>query len=111
MATQSTDTMKYGVKPKTLKSYVTGLLLSLIFTFVAFALVYEHHLSVDALFILVTVLALFQLFAQVICFLRLNMTSEGAWNSLAFIFTILVVLVVVFGSLWIMFNLNYNMMH
>lgn len=104
------DAMRYGVKPKTIKSYITGLLLSLMLTFIAFALVYTHHFSSDVILLAVVGLALLQLFVQVICFLRLTLLPEGQGNSLAFIFTILIVLVVVFGSLWIMYNLNYNMM-
>lgn len=87
-----------------------GLFLSLILTFVAFGLVGEHLLKTEALYITITALAIAQLFAQVICFLRLNVTSEGRWNSLAFVFTVLIVGVLVGGSLWIMYNLNVNMM-
>jgi len=102
--------LKYGAKLKTLKSYMTGLFLSLLLTFTAFILVGEHLLSNAALYITITALAVAQLFAQVLCFLRLNMTGEGRWNSMAFIFTFLVVFVLVGGSLWIMYNLNVNMM-
>lgn len=102
--------LKYGAKAKTLKSYMIGLSLSLILTFTAFICVGQHLLSSEGLYILITVLAVAQLFAQVICFLRLNMTGEGRWNSMAFIFTFLIVFVLVGGSLWIMYNLNVNMM-
>ena len=111
MATDHETSMKYGAKLKTLKSYLIGLFLSLLFTFIAFALVNVHSLSVDTLFILVTILAIFQLIAQVVYFLRLNVTGEGKCDTLPFLFTNLNVLVVVCGSLWIMYNLNYNMMH
>lgn len=103
--------MKYGAGLKTLKSYMWGLFLSLLFTIAAFAIVTDHRLSVQTLYFLLTVFAIMQLLAQVICFLRLNTSSEGNWNTMPFLFTILIVLVLVFGSLWIMWNLNYNMMH
>ncbi|OGT47987.1 MAG: cytochrome o ubiquinol oxidase subunit IV [Gammaproteobacteria bacterium RIFCSPHIGHO2_12_FULL_38_11] len=103
-------TIKYGAKLKTLKSYLIGLFLSLLLTFTAFICVGDHLLPDKALFILITALAVAQLFTQVICFLRLNMSDEGRWNSLAFVFTFIVVFVLVGGSLWIMYNLNYNMM-
>lgn len=102
--------IKYGARLKTLKSYMVGLVLSLLFTFVAFALVGDHVFAPKDLYILITALAIAQLFAQVICFLRLNTTSEGQWNSLPFFFTLLIVGVLVGGSLWIMYNLNVNMM-
>lgn len=104
------SSLKYGTKAKTLKAYLIGLGLSLIFTCIAFAIVGEHRIDAPMLYILVTVLALAQLFTQVICFLRLNVTAEGRWNTMPFIFTLLIVAVVVGGSLWIMYNLNINMM-
>ena len=63
-----------------------------------------------ALYITITALAVAQLFAQVIFFLRLNVTKEGQWNSMPFVFTFLIVGVLVGGSLWIMYNLDVNMM-
>ena len=110
MSTQESTTLKYGAKPKTLSSYLTGLFLSLLFTVMAFGLVSMHILSKPELYIAITVLAIFQLFAQVICFLRLNTTREGQWNTMPFIFTFVIVGVLVGGSLWIMYNLNVNMM-
>lgn|SRR3990167_6568881 len=102
---------KYGSGRKTLKSYLTGLILSLAFTLLAFLLVAKHALSVPHLYISLAVLAVLQLIAQVVCFLRMNASKEGQWNLMPFLFTIVIVLVLVVGSLWIMYNLNYNMMH
>ena len=104
---------------KTLKSYVIGLLLSLMLTLTSFGLVAMHldknseaHLmSNTGLFLSIMVLALLQLFVQVVCFLRLNASREGRWELMPFIFTILIVGVLIAGSLWIMYNLNYNMMN
>ncbi len=110
MSDHSVQTMKYGAKPKTLKSYLTGLFLSLVFTFIAFTLIGKHLLGVEASYITLTALAVAQLFAQVICFLRLNVSQEGQWNTMPFIFTFVIVGILVGGSLWIMYNLNVNMM-
>ena len=51
-----------------------------------------------------TILALIQL----VFFLHLGMESKPHWNTIAFLFMALVMLVVIGGSLWIMYNLNYN---
>ena len=106
-----TTATKYGMGLKTLKSYIIGLILSLLFTFTAFFIVGNHSFSTETLYIVLAVLALFQLIAQVVFFLRMTMNPEGRWNSMPFLFTILIVAVLVGGSLWIMYNLNYNMMH
>lgn len=102
---------KYGTGRKTLKSYLLGLGLSLLLTLCAFLLVGKHLLASQYLYILLAVLAICQLITQVICFLRLNSSAKGRWNLMSFIFTIFIVAILVGGSLWIMFNLNYNMVH
>jgi cytochrome o ubiquinol oxidase operon protein cyoD len=43
-------------------------------------------------------------------FLHMNPKSEGGWNMLALIFTIVLVGITLSGSLWVMFHLNTNMM-
>jgi cytochrome o ubiquinol oxidase operon protein cyoD len=100
----------YGTSPKTLAAYITGLVLSLILTCAAFLLVGKHLLSDGTLYIAISLLAFLQFCVQSLCFLRLNAGPEGRWNLYPFLFAIFVVFVVIGGSLWIMYNLNYNMM-
>lgn len=106
----SIDTQS-GTSPKTLGAYVTGFLLCIVLTLASFLLVGKHMLPDQDIYIAISVLALIQLFVQVVCFLRLNASAEGQWNTMPFLFTILVVMILVAGSLWIMYNLNYNMMN
>ncbi len=47
---------------------------------------------------------------HLICFLHMNMSSEGRWNVMAFIFTVIVILLVVGLSLWIIFSADMLMM-
>lgn len=103
--------INYGTSPKTFSSCVTGFVLSLVLTLMAFALVWEQALSKTAVFAGLAVLAVMQLIAQVVFFLRINNSKEGRWNLLPFIFTIVIIAVIMCGSLWIMANLNYYMMH
>jgi cytochrome o ubiquinol oxidase subunit IV len=94
-----------------LKMYVSGFVLSIIFTLTAFTLVQQHTLVPETLYVVVVVLGLLQLFVQVMCFLRLNTSrEEGRWNLITMLFTLIVMVIIVTGSLWIMYNLNYNMM-
>jgi len=96
---------------KTLTTYLVGFNASLFLTIIAFYLVFRHLLSDTHLYIAVVLLALAQLYVQVIFFLRVNASKESRMNLLSFLFTILIITVLVGGSLWIMYNLNYNMMH
>lgn len=98
-----------GTSPKTLTAYMTGLVLCVILSIAAFLLVGKQLLSGAELYIALSALALIQLFVQVICFLRLNASAEGQWNLMPFLFTLVVVMILVAGSLWIMYNLNYYM--
>jgi cytochrome o ubiquinol oxidase operon protein cyoD len=51
-----------------------------------------------------------QIVVHMIFFLHMNSRSEGGWTLLALIFTILLVVIALSGSLWVMHHLNTNMM-
>lgn len=94
----------------TLRSYTIGFVLSIVFTITAYLLVVNHlysnrHLIVSA----IVGLALLQFMVQLLFFLHLGKETKPRWKLLVFIFMISVVLILVFGSLWIMDNLNYRM--
>jgi cytochrome o ubiquinol oxidase operon protein cyoD len=94
----------------TLKSYIIGFILSIALTLIPYAIVVHHMLTGDALVIAVILLAVAQLFVQLVFFLHLSAAPEQRWNLLTFAFTVLILAILVIGSLWIMWNLNYNMM-
>lgn len=98
-----------GTSAKTLTAYVTGLVLCILLTLVAFAAVEYRFVDGAALYIGLSVLAIAQLIVQVVCFLRLNASPEGQWNLMPFLMAILIIVILVGGSLWIMYNLNANM--
>lgn len=92
------------------KRYLLGFVASVVLLLVIYGLVSSHAFSTGGLYIAISVFALVEALILVFCFLLLNTSDEDrAWNTLAFLFTIAVMLVVVGGSLWIMYNLNYNM--
>ena len=102
----------YGTGKKNLSIYVVGLVLCIILTLIPFSVVEYKLLSKGMTLLVLAVAAIAQFLVQVICFLRLSVaTEQGKINVLSFIFSIVVVLVIVGGSIWIMVNLNYNMMH
>lgn len=100
-----------GTSRKTLKSYLIGFGLSLILTFASFGIVGKRLFTDVHMYIALAVLAIVQLIVQVVFFLRVNTSTEGRWNLMSFLFTLLIILVIVAGSFWIMWNLNYNMSH
>ena len=99
-----------------LKGYVIGFVLSLLLTLVAFLFVSEHvtsghgQPSHQVIVPLLAVFALSQFVVQMVFFLHLGTDRAQRWKLLVFWFMIVIVLILVVGSLWIMQNLNYNMM-
>ncbi len=92
------------------KSYIIGFIISIILTIIPYYVVVNHAISTDATYIVIAIAALLQLLVQLIFFLHLGTGTDKEWNTLAFVFTLFVVLILVIGSLWIMYNLDYNMM-
>lgn len=100
-----------GTGRKSLKTYITGFILSIILTLVSFGVVAKQLLTPDQRYWVLVIVAILLLIIQVVFFLRLNAKPKGRMNLMAFLFTILVVAIIVAGSLWIMYNLNYNMVN
>ena len=92
------------------KGYLTGFALSAVLTAIPFWLVMAGVLSVQTTAILVVVLAFVQIVVHTIFFLHVNTRSEGGWTLVALVFTAIMVLIVISGSLWIMYHLHGNMM-
>ncbi len=91
-------------------TYVTGYLLSLYLTLTSYLLVTRHMGTAWTMVWLIVGLALVQFWVQLMFFLHLGQETRPRWRLLIFSFMTLVVLILVFGSLWIMTNLNYRMM-
>jgi cytochrome o ubiquinol oxidase operon protein cyoD len=91
------------------RMYVSGFASSVILTVTAYLLVVHHALSRRILIAAIVALALVQFFVQLIFFLHLGRETRPRWKLAVFLFMVMVVLILVFGSLWIMTNLNYRM--
>jgi cytochrome o ubiquinol oxidase operon protein cyoD len=94
---------------QSLMKYITGFASAFIVTLVAFWVVTGHAVVGGWLQGVLVILALIQLGVQLVFFLHLGDESRPRWQLTAFLFTVVIVSVIVAGSLWIMNNLNYNM--
>ncbi len=99
-----------GASRGSLKSYGAGFVLSLILTAIPFALVMSGAWSLSATLAVVFIAGSVQILVHLHYFLHLDTSSAERWNVLALIFTILIMILFVGGSLWIMYTLNYRMM-
>lgn len=94
----------------TRRSYVIGFLLSVVLTAIPFWLVMTGALSAPFTTVIIVAFAVIQILVHTVCFLHVNTRAEGGWTLMAYIFTAVMILIVIAGSLWIMFHLNANMM-
>lgn len=95
----------------TIRRYLTGFVLAVILTVIPFWAV-AANLFDDSnnTRILIIVLAGAQIIVHMVYFLHMNARSERGWNLLALIFTTMLVVIVLSGSIWIMHHLDRNMM-
>lgn len=99
-----------------LATYVAGFSLSVALSAAAFALVWAYQASEGLVFSrglllgFLALLAVSQIWVQVLFFLHMSTERRLQMNVYAGVFTVFVVLCLVIGSIWIMQNLDYNMM-
>lgn len=95
----------------TFKGYMTGFVLAVILTAIPFWLVMGNVLGKPSTTSFVILgLAAVQIVVHMIYFLHMDAKSESGWNMLALIFTIVLVVITLAGSLWVMYHMNTNMM-
>jgi cytochrome o ubiquinol oxidase operon protein cyoD len=93
------------------KPLFVGLIASLILLAVAFIMVVAGDVEKAVLYPTLFGLACLQALVQLIFFMHLGIESKPRWNVLSFVFLIFIMIIIVGGSIWIMNNLNYNMMY
>lgn len=106
----SNHSLDSGSGHGTCKSYFIGFVLSIVLTIIPYVLVVQHVLPTNIIIVAVVSIGVIQLLVQLVFFLHLGSESKPRWNLLAFLFTLLVVAILVVGTMWIMYNLDYNMM-
>jgi len=95
----------------TVKGYVVGFLLSVVLTAIPFWLVMAKVLPSPRVTAFVILgFAAVQMIVHMIYFLHMNAKVEGGWSMLALVFTVALLVIMMSGSIWVMFHLNSNMM-
>ena len=95
----------------TFKGYMTGFVLSVILTAIPFWIVMAKVFDKSSTTALVVLaFAVVQIVVHMIYFLHMNTKAEGGWSMLALVFTLVLVVITLSGSIWVMYHLNHNMM-
>ncbi len=90
--------------------YLVGLALSMILTAVSFALTATKLFWLPSIPVALVVLGIAQMGVHLVFFLHLNSSPDSTNNMLALALGLLVVFLIMAGSLFIMSNLNHNML-
>lgn len=94
----------------TMRDYVIGFLLSVVLTAIPFWLVMARPFPAGVTAALIVAFAVVQMVVHMVYFLHMNGKSEGGWTMTALVFTLILVVIMLTGSLWVMYHLNANMM-
>ena len=93
----------------TIKPYLVGIALALVLTAIPFGLVAARMLRPIQTMVVIVVAAIAQVVVHLRYFLHLNLKPSSQNDLIALCFAAVVLLILVGGTLWIMFNLNYRM--
>ena len=91
-------------------TYAVGLALALGLTATSFLVAHSHLLWGPGIPVGLAVLAIAQMGVHLVFFLHITTGPDNSNNVLALAFGIIIVFLVIVGSLWIMANLNHNML-
>ncbi len=90
--------------------YLIGYALAAVLTAVSFYLARSTLVWEPSIPIALSVLAIAQMGVHLVFFIHITSGPDSINNTLALAFGLLIVMLLVFGSLWIMSHLNHNMM-
>ena len=102
----------HGEEPHgTLKEYLTGFILSVILTAIPFYLLMgDVSWSKTTIAFVVMAFAAVQMVVHMIYFLHMTPKSEDGWTLTSLVFTLILVVITLAGSLWVMYHMDNNMM-
>ena len=96
--------------PHAIRGYLIGLVLATILTGVSFYVAKSTLVWQPSIPIALSVLAVAQMGVHVVFFLHITSGPDSVNNVMALAFGLLIVMLLVFGSLWIMTQLDHNVM-
>ena len=99
-----------GLPHGSMRDYVTGFVLSVILTAIPFWLVMARPLEAGMTAAIIVAFAAVQIVVHMVYFLHMSPKSDDGWTMTSLVFTIIVVVIMLAGSLWVMHHLNTNMM-
>lgn len=100
---------KASIRRHDTQQYIIGFAGAALLTVLAYLSVKLHWYDTGTTAAFILLLAVVQFVVQVYYFLHLRGEAKPRWRNMTFIYALVMMLVVVCGSLWVMYNLNYRM--
>jgi cytochrome o ubiquinol oxidase operon protein cyoD len=104
------EPVEHGSVSQRVVGYLTGLGLAILLTATSFFIAGTDLVWQPSIPVALVVLAIAQMGVHLVFFLHITTAPDNTNNVLALAFGVLIVMLVMGGSLWIMANLNHNMM-
>ncbi|RNF51620.1 cytochrome o ubiquinol oxidase subunit IV [Marinomonas hwangdonensis] len=106
MSDHSSEAHSHG----SVKSYLVGFIWSVILTGIPFWMVMTEAFDKGPTYITIVLFAIVQIFVHLKYFLHLNFSQQGKLDTYSFIFSAVVIVMVVGLSVWIIYASNAMMM-
>lgn len=91
------------------RTYVIGFVSAIVLTLAAFGVASSHSLRGNGLVAILLGLAILQFIFQMVFFLHIGHETKPRWKQLMVSMMIVFVVILVLGSIWVMYSLNYRM--
>lgn len=92
------------------RTNTTGFILSLLLTMASFGMLMYGKFPTSLTLSAIVAFAVLQIIAQMHFFLHLDSSPAQRWNVMILIYTLIIIVFLVLGTLWIMYNANIRMM-
>jgi len=94
----------------TIKSYLIGFIASILLTAASFSLAALRLFTGKGFIFTLIGLGIVQAVAQLLFFLHVGKEPKPRWETLVFLFMLMVLLIIAIGTFWIMYDLNNRVM-
>ncbi|MDO5641206.1 MAG: cytochrome o ubiquinol oxidase subunit IV [Paracoccus sp. (in: a-proteobacteria)] len=93
------------------RDYITGFVLSVILTVIPFALVMAGGFEASRMTgFVVLACAILQMMVHMVYFLHMSPRAEGGWMAISLVFSLILIIIAVVGTIWVMYHMDANMM-
>ncbi|MCH9631685.1 MAG: Cytochrome bo(3) ubiquinol oxidase subunit 4 [Chlamydiae bacterium] len=95
---------------KNLKAPIISFAVSIALTLVVYYFAVVNFLDIKQLMFTLIGLGVVQTIVQLVFFFQIADEQKPRWNLMTLLFTVMVIIIIVGGSMWIMSNIDYNLM-